>query len=330
MSDWNTVTSGYQRKTIEKIINRKLDSWIKTIDLENKEEIKNSIIVTGGAIVNLLVGIQPNDFDIYFSDSNVAKQVAEYYLKDLMKTSDGNGMVSRIGVSQTGQGLRLMIKSAGVAGPENPETGYEYFELSGNDPSRYFDKTVFKNNLRKAKNKEGQYLLLLATDNAISLSDDVQLITRFVGNPEKIHENFDFEHTKSYWTSSTGLVINHQSLELIMSRTLKYTGSMFPLCSMFRLRKFLKRGWSITAGEMLKISYDISKLDLNDINVLREQLIGVDCAYFMQLIELLEKEYKEDLTTISRTYIINLIDRVFSGDISTEENEIIDSILEND
>jgi hypothetical protein len=49
----------------------------------------------------------------------------------------------------------------------------------------------------------------------------------------------------------------------------------------------LKRGWNISAGEMLKVMFQISELDLKNPDVLEEQLIGVDVAYFSALINIL-------------------------------------------
>ena len=87
-----------------------------------------------------------------------------------------------------------------------------------------------------------------------------------------------------------------------MSRELKYVGSMFPVCSIFRIRKFIKRGWVITAGEIFKICYDISKLNFEDSNVMKEQLTGVDVAYFLEVIDKLNQD-KQNGVDIDRTYI---------------------------
>jgi hypothetical protein len=85
---------------------------------------------------------------------------------------------------------------------------------------------------------------------------------------------------------------------------------------MFRIKKFLNRGWTITAGEMLKIAWDISKLDLDDMAVLYDQLIGVDAAYFHQLITILKKV---DRTELDRTYLFEAINRVFDQKDESED-----------
>jgi len=106
------------------------------------------------------------------------------------------------------------------------------------------------------------------------------------------------------------VVLNLASVEAIMSKTLKYVGSKYPICTLFRIRKFVKRGWSISAGEALKIAYDISKLDLDDLVVLRDQLVGVDSAYFVDVIKALQ-EAKTGGKNVDRTYLFEIINRIF-------------------
>ena len=73
----------------------------------------------------------------------------------------------------------------------------------------------------------------------------------------------------------------------LLTKTLYYQGSLYPLTSIIRMKKFILRKWQINAGEILKIIFQISKLDLENIDVLEEQLIGVDVAYFAKLISTL-------------------------------------------
>ena len=75
------------------------------------------------------------------------------------------------------------------------------------------------------------------------------------------------------------------------------------------MKKFLQRGWRITAGEQLKIMWQISELNLNDPVLLREQLTGVDMAYMYELIDALSHIEPEK---INSTYVGAIIDRIFS------------------
>jgi hypothetical protein len=108
------------------------------------------------------------------------------------------------------------------------------------------------------------------------------------------------------------LVTNKEALESILTKRLKYQGSLYPLTSIVRVRKFLKRNWNIGAGELLKIMFQISELDLKDPDVLEEQLTGVDVAYFSQLIDALRLHSEKHVDfTLTSQYLNTLIDRMF-------------------
>jgi hypothetical protein len=96
--------------------------------------------------------------------------------------------------------------------------------------------------------------------------------------------------------------------------TLKYNGSLYPVCSLFRLRKFIKRGWSISAGDILKMAMQISEIDLRDPVILRDQLTGVDALYFNMLIDALDKNEQNSEGKYSVPYILTIIDRIFSDE----------------
>ena len=93
---------------------------------------------------------------------------------------------------------------------------------------------------------------------------------------------------------------------------MRYIGSKYPLCSVIRMRKFIKKGWHINAGQILKILFQVSELDLNDIATLEDQLVGVDSVYFMQLINALKSKMKKDENfNYGSKYINSIIDKIF-------------------
>lgn len=158
--------------------------------------------------------------------------------------------------------------------------------------------------------KRGKYRVLFVTSNAITLSDSMQLIIRFQGDVEEIHSNYDYTHCTSSWTSwDRKLNLRPDALECILSRELRYQGSKYPIASLIRLRKFITRGWTINAGQFVKMAYQVSKLDLSNAAVLEDQLVGVDSAYFTQVIAQLSKQ--PDPTHIDGTYLLTLIDKIF-------------------
>jgi len=165
----------------------------------------------------------------------------------------------------------------------------------------------------EAQSDKPKYRPVFLSANAITLSNGVQLVTRFYGDPAEIHENYDFVHCTNYWTSwDEALVLNPAALESLLSRTLQYTGSLYPVCSVIRTRKFIKRGWHINAGQYLKMCLQISELDLFNIEVLEDQLTGVDAAYFSSVIQWC-KEKKKDAPDFNLTlpYLVEIINRIF-------------------
>lgn len=300
----------YKRRTIEKIIRQKMNSWLKSItDEDLKDAVAKNYIVTGGAIASMLLGEVPNDFDVYLQDINVTHRLVNYYLDGYVKEEDKVNGVSRINavINTNKKSIEIVIKSSGVLKDNTDNNGYEYFEAQGATQEALSRIEAYLN--KDKVRDQTPYCVRMITSNAVSLRDQIQIITRFTGDPAAIHENFDFVHTKNYYTPQTGLVLNLASVEAIMTKELKYVGSLYPVCSLFRLRKFLKRGWTITAGEILKVAWDVSKLDLGDVDVLREQLIGVDTAYMVQLINVIENNRDK----VDRTYLYALIDDVFDG-----------------
>jgi len=75
-----------------------------------------------------------------------------------------------------------------------------------------------------------------------------------------------------------------------------------------RAKKFILRGWTINAGQYLKMCLQISKLDLENPIILEEQLTGVDVAYFS---EVLNKAKEKDKDHIDTAYLVEIINRMF-------------------
>ena len=103
--------------------------------------------------------------------------------------------------------------------------------------------------------------------------------------------------------------LNKKALTSILEKDLKYQGSLYPVCSIFRIRKFIQRGWTISAGQLFKIIYQMNDLNLKDPVTLKEQLTGVDVAYFFELLQILNRE--QDPERIDYAYIADLVDKIF-------------------
>jgi hypothetical protein len=295
-------------KTINLTICKKFDEWLASISDESLREILNKgTICTGGAIASMLLRDPVNDFDFYFKDLATTKAVAEYYVSRMAEpTREGVPNPVSICVETTESRVRIKIKSAGVAG--ETDKPYQYFESRPPEASEEYVNEVLK--AKTEKEEKPDFRPVFMSDNAISLSGGVQLVIRFFGEPDQIHENYDFVHATNYWTSwERKITLRTDALECLLTKELRYLGSKYPICSLIRARKFIQREWTINAGQYLKMALQIHDLDLNNIEVLQEQLVGVDVAYFHQILELLRAS---DLAKINSAYLIEIIDRVFA------------------
>lgn len=198
-----------------------------------------------------------------------------------------------------------------VRHPNGPGSHREAVEELDEQPA----ETLLEGEVKPEKDgTRPKYRVLFVTSNAITLSEDVQLILRFQGPAETIHENFDYVHATNWWSSwDKKLTLRPEALECTLSRELRYVGSKYPICSIIRLRKFISRGWTVNAGQIVKMAYQVSKLDMNDPRVLEDQLVGVDSAYFSQLIGKLKEKTDEKGTVlpVDGTYLMTLIDKIF-------------------
>lgn len=306
---------GRKRKGIKKELDTKINDWLLTIDDEALVKlIEKNVIITGGCIASMLLGEKVNDYDVYFRNKETAKAVAEYYSrkfneKHIVKTNGAASYEPEVREEtitnikgEEEERIIIFIKSAGVAAEEQDE--YSYFETMSEDAAIEFVESMKTDEADKEK-----YRVSFLSQNAITLTDSLQIVIRFFGEPNQIHDNYDFEHACCYYDyDEKELELPASALECLLSRTLIYRGSLYPVASIFRMKKFLERGWRITAGQQLKIMWQISEIDLSDYQIMREQLTGVDLAYMYQLIEALKSV---DTEKINSAYVSTIIDRIF-------------------
>lgn len=298
-------------KTINAILCGKFKSFAASItDPAIKALVENNTIITGGCIVSMLQKENVNDYDLYFRNEATALAVAKYYAS---KFKEANAAWDVEAVSKDGRVTISVNKSnnVSVAGsaPEE-EIGIDE-SLENIERADALSAAKLEDGPDKDEADNKRYQPLFLSSNAITLSTKVQLIIRFYGEPDEIHENYDFVHCTSYWTSwNKTVTLRPQALEAIITKELRYVGSRHPICSLIRTRKFIARGWTINAGQFVKMAWQVSKLDLNDIEVLKDQLVGVDSLYFSQLISRLEK-HRAESGEIHGDYVMTIIDKIF-------------------
>lgn len=281
-------------KTIKSLLAKKHNEFVASIkDEKVRELVKKNSIITGGSIVSMLLNEEVNDYDYYFTNKETVLAVANYYVTEFNKTHGENAVVK-----EEDDRILIFIQSKGVAGK------MEGHEVDNED--------IFEED-EPSTEELPKYRPVFLSTNAISLSNKIQLVIRFYGDAKEIHSNYDFVHATCYWKSDGGhLELPARALEAIITKELYYTGSKYPLASIVRTRKFIKRGWQINAGQYLKMALQLNELDLLDMEVLREQLTGVDAAYFYQVIDTVkaQKDKNPDFK-IDSTYLVEVINRIF-------------------
>jgi hypothetical protein len=277
-------------------------------DDEVKRVFDKEAIITGGAIASLLLGEDVNDFDYYFTSKEACLKVATYYIEKFKKESK---LGEKVQPSVIDEGDRIRIRIEGVSDAQGHLEEMQSRDIAGDVTEA---DTMDSMSMVKAQpDNKKPYRVVFMTSNAITLSDKVQLVMRFHGDADEIHKNYDFAHCTNYWKAEDGIVhLRPEAMESLLSKHLHYQGSLYPVCSIIRTRKFIKRGWHINAGQYLKMAFQVSELDLNDISVLNEQLIGVDTAYFQQLIDIIKQERLDNSEfSIDSHCISSIIDKIF-------------------
>lgn len=297
------------KKAVKSVISKKFKEFINSIeDGEVQSAIANDSIITGGAIASLLLNEKINDFDIYFTNPDTAFKAAMYFAGKYNAEHSSDHPVS---ITNTEGRVKCFIQSAGVAGEEIDDNQYEYSEtITEEESTKIID---FLDGNKESTPPQKKYRPIFFSSNAITLSDHIQIVLRFTGNADEIHKNFDFIHCTNYWVSADNrLELNQRALESLLSKHLFYCGSLYPVSSVIRARKFIERGWHINAGQYVKMCMQVSELNMRDVDVLQEQLTGVDVTYFNKIINQLALQKENDPSfEYSLEYVTEILDRIF-------------------
>ena len=228
--------------------------------------------------------------------------VAKYYAQ---KWNLSHQSATAVHVTDEDGRVRAFIRSAGVVSDNDDLI---------DDESEPINIGIAEGDGEDEKSeREEKYRIRYITSNAISLSDAIQVVLRFYGSVEEIHKYYDFVHcTCSYDYAKNEVNLPERALEAIINKELYYIGSKYPLCSIIRARKFINRGWTINAGQYVKMCLQLNSLDLHDVDVLEDQLTGVDSGYFQACIETIrnEQEGNPDFNP-DDTYLFELINKIF-------------------
>ena len=149
---------------------------------------------------------------------------------------------------------------------------------------------------------------LFSTANAITYryhNKIYQLINKYVSadclvyQPEwtvaEILGNFDFTVCMAgFDCKNSQWVLYDNFLSDIAERRLVFnTHSAYPICAMYRVLKYIKKGYELSGGELVKIALSINQIEMLTYKDLKEQLLGIDTLIFKDLTDALISKHGE-------------------------------------
>lgn len=127
------------------------------------------------------------------------------------------------------------------------------------------------------------------TDSAYSHCTDkkqmFQLICATFGRPEEIISKFDFTVCMSAWIPqhNTFCFDEYFMKHVAQKRLCFNVNADFPICSLWRVLKYTKKGYKLPAVEAIKLALRIHSIQINCHDDLKRQLMGIDTIFLQEL-----------------------------------------------
>ncbi len=189
------------------------------------------------------------------------------------------------------------------------------------DYDLYFKKKEDADKLIKYfENKD--YELCFLTESAKTYKIDktlfqiILLESTFLPSAKEIIDNFDFTICMGAYDTFLNQFILHPNFLLdLASRNLVYNvNAKFPLCSLYRVGKYVRRGYHISGVEIIKLGLSINNLKMDNYQDLKEQLVGIDTLFLKDLTDkLMTPEYIEKKFDFNE--FLDMIDEYYNKSI---------------
>jgi hypothetical protein len=157
------------------------------------------------------------------------------------------------------------------------------------------------------------------TASAISYKingEKVQLIRKIYGSEKQIIDKFDFTICQAaYNPTSKNLILGDDFLYDLARHRLTYLSGEYPIASLRRVNKFIKKGYIFPPIEAIKLALKINDLPIRTYKDLKEQLEGIDTLF---LKELTDKYIEKSDETYDYKEAIAMMEIVLSEKISEE------------
>lgn len=148
---------------------------------------------------------------------------------------------------------------------------------------------------------------LIESDNAITLAfsnkegkqtDAFQIIIKNHIDLNSLNINFDFDHLCGFFYFDQDILhVPDKIYRLVHTKELVYTRSKYPISTLLRVRKYIKKGWTIDINNMLKILLDCHVELLKGNKIIkqdRETIVEYIESYFNHDDDMYDNEKSED------------------------------------
>lgn len=160
------------------------------------------------------------------------------------------------------------------------------------------------------------------TESALSVIVDgkrVQYIKAVTGNPREVIGRFDFTICQAAFLADRTFHLGEYFLQHLAQRRLVFNlAAEFPICSLYRTRKFIGRGFTFSGVEAIKLGLSIQKLKIENYGDLKKQLLGIDTSFLKKLTDSLDSktEMKYELNEFEALFAehLRMIDVMTGGD----------------
>lgn len=156
-----------------------------------------------------------------------------------------------------------------------------------NDYDIYFKTKESLNLLSRWLMSKGEFSLVYQSELALTFKHEennvtIQLILLpnliIATSMEKLIQNFDFSvcmgayefKTQKFYLNDMFFI--HNSQRRLVFNPL----SKFPICALYRTKKYIKKGYTLAGSEMIKIALCINKLNIKTFGDLKKHLKGID------------------------------------------------------
>ena len=153
------------------------------------------------------------------------------------------------------------------------------------------------NHALKKSNKTAQVIFITRNARTFLWKEQTyQVITAFNMPPEELFAKFDFTVCMGAYLPASRNFVTHENFfsDLAERRLCINVGTEYPICTIVRIFKYQKKGFTVFGSDIIKIALAVHKLELDNYKTLSNQLEGIDTLFMKELTDLLRSDaYRE-------------------------------------